>query len=164
MSAVEPITVERATILHVDGILDCLRAAFAPYQSAYTADAYKDTVLTRESLLRRLEEMIVLVALDRAGHVLGTLAYNVTGREEGHLRGMAVRPERQGRGIADQLLECAETELIEQHCSRISLDTTEPLERAMAFYARHGFRPSGKTQDFFGMPLMEYVKIIEREG
>ena len=70
---------------------------------------------------------------------------------------MAVLPECQGYGIADQLLERVEAELMKD-CSRISLDTTEPLDRAMRFYERHGYRRSGKTQDFFGMTLIEYVK------
>jgi ribosomal protein S18 acetylase RimI-like enzyme len=155
----EAVTIRRATVSDVDGILDCLRTAFAPYKSAYTAAAYQDTILTPESLLRRLHEMTVLVAVDRSECVAGTLAYKVSG-QEGHLRGMAVRPECQGRSIADQLLECAEAELAADNCSRITLDTTEPLIRAMSFYERHGYCRSGRTQDFFGMPLIEYVKPL----
>ena len=41
-----------------------------------------------------------------------------------------------------------------------SLDTTEPLERAMRFYERNGFRRSGVVRDFFGMPLIEYSQAI----
>ena len=44
--------------------------------------------------------------------------------------------------------------------ARVSLDTTEPLRRAVRFYERHGFRPSGRVSDFFGMPLFEYVKEL----
>ena len=157
------ITIERATVEDVNGILDCLLSAFGAYQPAYTADAYEDTVLQRESLLRRLEEMTVLVALDGPGRVVGTLAYKVLEESEGHLRGMAVRPEYQGRGIAEQLLTHAETDLAKENCSRISLDTTQPLERAMSFYERHGYRRSGKTRDFFGMPLIEYEKALRAE-
>jgi len=28
----------------------------------------------------------------------------------------------------------------------------------MRFYEKHGYRRSGKVSDFFGMPLVEYVK------
>jgi ribosomal protein S18 acetylase RimI-like enzyme len=103
----------------------------------------------------------VLVALDRSAKVIGTLAYQASGDSEGHLRGMAVLPECHGRGIADQLLERAEAELSKENCSRISLDTTEPLERAMRFYERHGYRRSGRAQDFFGMQLIEYLKSLK---
>jgi hypothetical protein len=30
----------------------------------------------------------------------------------------------------------------------------------MRFYERHGYRRSGRVQDFFGMPLIEYAKDI----
>jgi predicted N-acetyltransferase YhbS len=161
VSPSDAITIERATAHHADGILECLSSAFESYRSAYTAAGYEDTVLTRESLLRRLEEMTVLVAVNGCGRVVGTVAYKVLDHAEGHLRGMAVRPERLATGIADELLERAEAELAKQGCSRFSLDTTQPLKRAIAFYERHGYRPSGKVQDFFGMPLIEYVKLSE---
>jgi ribosomal protein S18 acetylase RimI-like enzyme len=74
---------------------------------------------------------------------------------------MAVLPEFLGRGIADQLLERAEADLADENCSHISLNTTEPLHRAVSFYERHGFRRSGRVRDFFGMPLIEYVKLRE---
>jgi len=154
------ITIQQATALHADSLLECLRVAFEPYRSAYTKGGYEDTVLTQQSLLRRLDKMTVLVALEGSGRVAGTIAYKVSDQAEGHLRGMAVRPDCQGSGLADQLLERAEAELVKENCSRISLDTTEPLERAMRFYERHGYRRSGKIQDFFGMPLIEYSKEL----
>ena len=160
MTSTDAITVQRATFQHADCILECLRSAFAPYQHHYSAAGYEDTTLTRESLLRRLDDMTVFVALDLSERVLGTIACNVMGQAEGHLRGMAVRPECQAHGIADQLLQRAESELVSQNCSRITLDTTEPLQRAMRFYERHGYVRSGVLRDFFGMPLIEYVKVL----
>ena len=77
---------------------------------------------------------------------------------------MAVVPERQATGIANQLLACAESELGQRNCSHITLDTTEPLERAMHFYERHGYRRSGKVGDFFGMPLIEFVKGLRAKS
>ena len=38
--------------------------------------------------------------------------------------------------------------------------TTEPLERAMRFYEKHGYRRSGRVTDFFGMTLHEWVKSL----
>ena len=61
-------------------------------------------------------------------------------------------------GIAAGLLARAEAELLGRGCRRITLDTTAPLERAMRFYERNGYRRSSKVQDFYGMPLFEYVK------
>jgi len=45
-------------------------------------------------------------------------------------------------------------------CVRITLDTTEPLERAMRFYEKNGYRRSGRVSDFFEMPLIEYQKTL----
>jgi len=40
----------------------------------------------------------------------------------------------------------------------VSVSVPEPLRRAIRFYERNEFRPSGSVGDFFGMPLAEYVK------
>jgi putative acetyltransferase len=103
----------------------------------------------------------VFVAVGRNnGDIVGTVACNMVSPQEGHLRGMAVLEAWQGAGVAQQLLEHAETELRLQGCARITLDTTEPLKRAICFYERNGFRLSGRVTDFFGMPLYEYLKSL----
>jgi GNAT superfamily N-acetyltransferase len=73
---------------------------------------------------------------------------------------MAVLPALQGGGVARRLLERAEAERRRGGCSRISLDTTLPLKRAVSFYVKNGIRPSGRENDFFGMRLYEYVKTL----
>ena len=153
--AIRPAIVEDACV-----ILQCLRAAFEPYRSQYTPEAWLDTVMTPETLLQRLRSMTVLVAVDAQGHLVGTIGGDAVSASEGHLRGMAVLPERHGRGIAQLLLDAIEKHLLAQGCTRISLDTTEPLQRAMCFYEKNGFHLTGKVSDFFGMPLIEYAKDL----
>lgn len=155
----EHITVRRATTDDCDGILRCLRSAFAPYENSYTTGAYQDTVLTPETLHWRLRDMCVLIAIDKS-EIVGTLAYNVSRSGEGHLRGMGVIPQWHGRGIAERMLNQAELELRAKHCRRCTLDTTAPLHRATSFYRRNGYTPTGKQSDFFGMPLFEYSKQL----
>ena len=156
------INIRKATRADVTGILTCLAAAFEPYRGSYTSNAFADTVLTPQTIRLRLASMHVLIAADEAGSVVGTIACSLVGDGEGHLRGMAVLPECQGRGVAETLLRAAEDELAEKKCSHITLDTTDPLQRAMRFYESHGYRRSGKITDFFGMPLHEYVKDLGR--
>ena len=141
-------------------ILDCLRCAFEPYRERYSAEGFRDTVLTPSTIHDRLASMAVLVATTPDGATVGTVAWQVAGPAEGHLRGMAVLPAHVGAGVGDQLLTAAERALRERGCIRISLDTTEPLQRAIRFYEKHGYRPSGRVSDFFGMPLVEYVKEL----
>ena len=153
--------IRRATTTDVAAILECLRLAFEPYRDRYTPEGFRDTVLTAETLARRLVEMSLFVAVSERGDVLGTIGYSVAAGHDGHIRGMAVRPEERGTGLAQQLLDAALAGMREDQCHTASLDTTEPLERAMRFYERNGFRRSGVVRDYFGMPLIEYVKQLD---
>jgi ribosomal protein S18 acetylase RimI-like enzyme len=149
-----------ASVGDAAAILACLRAAFEPYRSQYTSEAYLDTVMTPETLLQRLASMTVLVAVDARANVVGTIGGVAVSSSEGHLRGMAVMPQWHGRGVAQRLLEAMEENLLDQGRTRISLDTTKPLQRAMRFYEKNGFHRTGKVTDFFGMPLIEYLKLF----
>jgi ribosomal protein S18 acetylase RimI-like enzyme len=141
-------------------ILQCLRAAFEPYRSQYTPQAYLDTVMTPDTLLHRFTTMTVMVAVDTQGNVVGTIGSAAVSSSEGHLRGMAVPPRWQGRGIAQRLLEAMEKDLLAKGCTHISLDTTELLQRAMRFYEKNDFHRTGKVTDLFGIPLIEYAKHL----
>ena len=146
------------------GILACLHAAFEVYRNLYSPEAFADTVLAAATLQQRLASMRLFVAISDAGEVVGTIGCHVVessaSSKEGHIRGMAVLPAWQGSGVAAQLLKSAETELHTRGCSWISLDTTEPLVAAQRFYEKNGYNRSGKITDFFGMPLIEYVKTL----
>ena len=154
------VTIRRAVPDDIDGVMSCLAVAFEPYRESYTPDAFQDTVLTVQRAERRLQQMTVLVAEDRSARIVGTIACHVATPGEGHLRGMAVAPEIQGRGVAERLLAAAETELRGLGCSRVTLDTTQPLQRAIRFYVRQGYKPTGVVTDFFGMPLFEYERRL----
>lgn len=156
----QPFTIRRATPADAAGILACLQAAFQPYQSHYTPLAYEDTVLTAETLYRRFEFMSIFIAASDSAGVIGAIGCNPAGNGEGHLRGMAVLSAWQGAGVAEVLLKSAESELHSLGCERVTLDTTQPLQRAIRFYEKHGYRPTGKVADFFGMSLYEYAKPL----
>ncbi len=152
--------IRAATPRDADSILDCLRSAFEPYRGAYTPEGFSDTVMSVETIERRFAEMSLLVAVSPTDAIVGTVGYQ-THDDEGHIRGMAVRPDQLGSGVAQGLIETVEAELRRSGCQRISLDTTEPLERAIRFYEKNGFQRSGRVRDFFGMPLIEYVKPLK---
>jgi ribosomal protein S18 acetylase RimI-like enzyme len=143
-------------------IASCLALAFEAFRSQYTSDAFEDTVLNPEAVRTRMVSMRVYVAVAGETMVVGTLAA-VASEKEGHLRGMAVRPEWQGRSIAERLLTRAESDLKAAGCRCVTLDTTVPLQRATRFYGRNGYVRSGKVVDFFGMPLHEFVKQLSSE-
>ncbi|MGA7524040.1 MAG: GNAT family N-acetyltransferase [Acidobacteriaceae bacterium] len=158
MEAMASFEIRRAHQEDAEAILTCLRCAFEAYRHAYTLEAFRDTVLCAETLEHRLQEMAILV-IAAESRVVGTVGYQAHGAE-GHLRGMAVLPEWQGTGAASMLLHDAERELRRLGCKCVTLDTTEPLQAAIRFYEKHGFRASGKIADFFGMRLYEYSKPL----
>jgi N-acetylglutamate synthase-like GNAT family acetyltransferase len=153
-------SIRTATPIDADGILNCLHLAFHEFRTSYTTEAFRDTVLTPETVRERLGAMRVFIAVDEAGQVVGTIACQIVGKNEGHIRGMAVLPGWRSTGVALQLLRTTESHLRQSECTRVSLDTTAPLRRAIRFYETNGFRPSGKARDFFGMPLFEYIKTL----
>jgi len=142
-----------------EGILRCLAAAFEPYRADYTPAAYADTVLDEASLNHRLRHMHVLVAAASEA-IVGTVAASLI-EGEGHLRGMAVNPEWRRSGLSAQVLNAIEAWLQDHGCKRVTLDTTLPLEAAIRFYEKNGYRRSGRVSDFYGMPLVEYVKELD---
>ena len=152
--------IRRALPEQLPGIVACLAAAFERHRSAYTPEAFNDTVPDLEAMAGRLEQMAIFCASGQTKAVIGTIACVVTSPGEGHVRGMAVLPEFQGLGIADGLLNAAEKELRAQACSRVTLDTTRPLSRAMRFYTRNGYTRTDRVQNFFGMALFEYEKQL----
>lgn len=154
----ESFSIRRATANDSNGILECLSLAFAPFRESYSEEGFLDTTLTPETITKRLQEMLVLVAVQE-GSIIGTIGCKVD-ESEGHLRGMAVRPEWQGSPVATELLAVAEQELYNAGCSTITLETTEPLKRAMRFYEKNGFRATGHIGNFFGMLLFKYRKQI----
>jgi GNAT superfamily N-acetyltransferase len=150
------VSIRRAALADSASILRCLQSAFESYRQNYTSEAFLDTVLTPESLARRFTTMSVFVAVDARDQIVGTVACQQapnSGKDEhpkhGHIRGMAVLPDWQGRHVAQKLLEKIESELRMQNCTHIALDTTEPLRQAMRFCEKHGFRRSGKVETFF---------------
>ena len=155
------VAIRKATSADAQGILDCLRLAFEPHRERYTPAGYADTVLGPATIHERLAAMTVLVATSDGGETIGTIACHAGAGGEGHIRGMAVRPTWQGTGVAQQLLDAALADLRARGCARVTLDTTEPLRRAIRFYERNGFRPTGVVGDFFGMPLFEYARALD---
>src|SRR5271170_2170761 len=89
--------IRKATAADARAILDCLAAAFEPYRTSYTHDAYLDTVLSEETITARLAVMQVFVAVS-GDQIVGTIACARQNADEGHLRGMAVLPQLLGRG------------------------------------------------------------------
>jgi GNAT superfamily N-acetyltransferase len=104
--------------------------------------------------------MSVLIALHPVDGVIGTIAYAPSSEGTGHIRGMAVSPHWQGQNVSAQLLHQTESAMRQRGCGRATLDTSYPLRRALRFYYKQGYHPSGRTEEFYGMELIELVKKL----
>jgi GNAT superfamily N-acetyltransferase len=152
--------IRRANESDVPGILECLHSAFEEYRSRYTPSAFVATVLTERMAHRRLRTMTVWVAVGPGHRVLGTVASKLVSPGHAHLRGMAVLPGHQGKRIATVLLAAAIRHARSARAVRVTLETTEPLQRASRFYLHHGFRRTGHHRRWGGMKLIGFEQLL----
>jgi len=143
------------------GIHEVLLRAFEEFREFYSPEGFSDTVLSEQIALERMKEMTVFVAIEHNGKIIGTISWKKVSENEGHIRGMAVHPKKQGKiGPAAELLHKVENDALSQGCTYLTLDTTAILKRAQNFYKKHGFKKTGKTGDFFGSTIYEFAKKI----
>jgi GNAT superfamily N-acetyltransferase len=93
----------------------------------------------------RDEAPFSILAYDDADVVVGGLD-GVTHWRWRHIRHFWVAAGWRGRGVGKSLLRQAETEARAQNCLGLYLDTFDP--GAAQFYARCGFAPFGRIDDF----------------
>jgi SAM-dependent methyltransferase len=89
-------------------LLECLALAFAPYRQAYTPGAFADTVLDRQTLRHRLNEMTVLVAITTENRHPG-LKF-----EEGDMRSLRIPSDALGGIIGFySIIHIARTDVVD---------------------------------------------------
>ncbi|GAB3218095.1 hypothetical protein GCM10027586_11080 [Kineococcus gypseus] len=116
--------------------LETLEAALAHDEAEWRVRARRGTSATSTSL----------VAVDADGRWVGTMGGWVPDAASGPLLGgVYVAPSHRGReaGVADALLDAVEAWAL-AHGPRLRLEVHEDNHRAQAFYARRGFRPTGR--------------------
>jgi ribosomal protein S18 acetylase RimI-like enzyme len=103
---------------------------------------------------------VLLVATDRAGRVLG---YAAAHPEDGEMFLLFVHPADGGRGVGRLLLGAVHDALRAAGCQQAHLYTHEQNERALAVYARAGYRPDGtiRESDFAGTALRE-LRLVKQ--
>jgi N-acetylglutamate synthase-like GNAT family acetyltransferase len=153
--------VRKAEPKDAKGIHEVILAAFEEFREYYSPEGFTDTVMSEEIALRRINRMTLFVAIDQKDNIIGTIGWKNIDEKEGHIRGMAVHPNYQGKkSPATKLLQMVEEDARSRGVSFLTLDTTAPLKRAQGFYKKHGFRETGKRGNFFGITIYEFVKEI----
>jgi len=141
-------------------VVSVLRESFAEYETLYTPEGFAATTPASESVLDRMKEGPVWVALlDHS--VMGTASAVGRGKDL-YIRGMAVLPTGRGLRIGHMLLKQIEDYASAHSYRRLILSTTPFLHRAIRLYERFGFSRSEEGPNHLsGTPLFTMVKILE---
>ena len=141
---------------------EILHDAFLPYRSFYTKEAFDATVVSTDTIEKRINSSAYSVyGAFVEGELAGTVTSKLTGTGDLYFMSMAVLPRFAGRGIGNALLTTLKEEAIETKCRFISLDTYEPLTHAIRLYEHFGFRRTGKSKDYSGIVVFEMKMKIE---
>ena len=82
---------------------------------------------------------------------------------------LTVAPDQQSRGIGKTLLQAAELHALEQRCTTIVMTVIDVRKELIAWYMRHGYKPTGEVKPFpadpsFGIPRqpLQFI-VLEKE-
>ncbi|MEK7199822.1 MAG: GNAT family N-acetyltransferase, partial [Bacteroidota bacterium] len=78
---------------------------------------------------------------------------------------LTVNPLLQAQGIGKQLLLAAEAYARQNNCNGITMTVIAVRHELIAWYERHGYRPTGETEPFpadpvFGLPKQVLYFIV----
>ena len=141
-------------------IASLILAAFLPFKSEYTPDAFEYTAANPERISERFAEGPMWLAFD-GGEAVGTVS-GLPEPDRFYIRSMAVRPETQGSGIGQKLLEVLEAHARDAGFAKLYLYTTHVLPGARRLYENNGFYVLRETlpEEWFDMGGLEMEKKL----
>jgi ribosomal protein S18 acetylase RimI-like enzyme len=150
-----------AKISGAENIQNLLWNSFEPYRKFYPKEAFHATVISKDEIIERIKnpEISVLVALLNE-KIVGTASIYSKNQNCLHIATMAVNPNFQKKGIGYQILEFISDIARKNNVLKLSLETSRPLKRAIAFYKKYGFVKTGKKRDYFGIEVFELIKEV----
>ena len=144
-------------------------AAYAEFVRPEDAD-WKAYVEELRDVRSRAARAIVLVAVDDAGRILGTLTLELSSRidedspplpqDAAHIRMLGVLPEARRLGVARALMEEAERRARAAGKTRITLHTTERMKAAQKMYDSLGFSRAPDRVFPDGFVLLGYERTL----
>jgi ribosomal protein S18 acetylase RimI-like enzyme len=128
-----------------------------------------DGIRTNSEALHKLiadPTAVILNHIDPDGRIQGCVYLKNNGSRL-YLGMLTVSPKLQAMGIGKQLLDAAECYAAKQGCNSIIMTVISVRAELIAWYRRHGYRPTGKTEPFptdsgFGIPKQP-LHFIEME-
>ena len=147
----------------MNDIHEVLKLAFSPFKTHYSQLAFKATVLTSTEIIQRMEEGPVWVATD-GEHVVGTASVVV--EQIGiYIRGMAIIPTQQGKGLAKLLMDTIIDFIISKRLNYTYLYTGSWLISAISLYKKYGFVLCAEKVNYEGTELLKMERyFIEKQA
>ncbi len=147
-----------------EAISELLLESFGMFEAEYTPGAFEYTTPNTEVVRGRFEEGPVWVAMD-GNTMIGTVS-GLPEEDRFYVRSMAVRPDAQGHGIGQRLLEPLEAFAREGGFERIYLYTTHVLPGAKRLYEKNGFHVLRETpaEEWHDMAGLEMEKDLSEPG
>ncbi|UWG46880.1 Acetyltransferase (GNAT) family [Halanaeroarchaeum sp. HSR-CO] len=121
-------------------MLEILRVERAAFAHPWGTEAFEQFLGQPGFLVAEARTDDDLLDAEVVGHVVAT-GVRVNGQPMGHVKDLAVAPDREGEGIGSELLEGALSVLEEHGLFTVRLEVRESNERAIALYERHDFSP-----------------------
>jgi [ribosomal protein S18]-alanine N-acetyltransferase len=101
---------------------------------------------------RFLDQPGFLVATGERGEITGYIVADVTrqyGRSLGHVKDIAVHPDRRGRGVGSALLSQALAVLVAHGVDSVKLEVRESNDGAKQLYRQFGFEPLRRVPNYY---------------
>lgn len=112
-------------------------------------------------------DAVILKAADETGNLSGCVFLEKRG-DRLYLGMLSVWPELQGQGIGKILLQAAEERARRLGCRAVYMRVLTPRHELLAWYERHGYRPTGEYEPYnappkYGVPqqVLEFA-ILEK--
>jgi len=148
----------KAKINDTDKIYNTLSKSFEPYKKYFTKKGYNSAVLSSDEIQERIKKNIFkvyVVTIDNK--IVGTTSI-IQKNDRYYIRSLAVEPDYQNKGIGLFILENIFKIAKKENIKKISLDSFKPLNKAVNFYEKHGFKKTGITKDLYGNEIFEMLK------
>ena len=153
------VEIRQATPADASAIEASLSESFEEYKPRYPNAAFEATTPGRETILQRMEEGPIWVAVN-GGEVIGTISAFPKGSVL-CLRGLAVPPAARGKALGKLLLVHVARYAFNNGYRRMTLTTTPFLTRANREYEHFGFERSKEgPQDIHGTPVYTMTKQL----
>jgi N-acetylglutamate synthase-like GNAT family acetyltransferase len=151
-----------AEINDIYDIYQVLLESFRPYEKFYTRKSFAATILCVEKIKDRIIKNEYDVYVVQIGlRIVGTVSLKIKAFSSLYIRSMAVHPNFQRHGIGGFILKNINNIAAKNKIKKLILESSSPLENALNFYMRHGFKKTGLTRDFYGVQVYEMIKKID---